>query len=299
MESSVSTIVCPNCGANPQNHNNCEYCGSLLVRFADKNIPLNEEKYGSKAFTFEGLKEALTKNLEEQARTSGHNHVHTKIKCWPLVQELDVTNPKAQTELVLYKLSNYGTVRIKPTNIPETDEQSLVICIRFYEVDSKFSGLREERQQQVRAHNRFKQMDIFNLFSLQLDTLGDKKGFKLGTVYQYYLNFGRDVDGAAAIITQYFLHNCKVSSERLKMSYEHSSLTEEEYSNLVIKAMRGSKFYSSFTAIMGIILVLVGILSFIFLSEEISEDVSLLLGALLLPLIGVFLIIYSFRSLNH
>ncbi len=34
MENQVQTIVCPNCGANATNHHNCEYCGSLLVRFA-------------------------------------------------------------------------------------------------------------------------------------------------------------------------------------------------------------------------------------------------------------------------
>ena len=34
MENQVQTIVCPNCGANASNHSNCEYCGSILVRFA-------------------------------------------------------------------------------------------------------------------------------------------------------------------------------------------------------------------------------------------------------------------------
>lgn len=40
MEGNVMVIKCPNCGANATNHSNCEYCGSLLVRFFDKDIPL-------------------------------------------------------------------------------------------------------------------------------------------------------------------------------------------------------------------------------------------------------------------
>lgn len=32
MEYEIKTIVCPNCGANTTNHQNCEYCGSMLVR---------------------------------------------------------------------------------------------------------------------------------------------------------------------------------------------------------------------------------------------------------------------------
>lgn len=36
----LKTYVCPNCGANTTNAQNCEYCGSLLVRFVDKGISL-------------------------------------------------------------------------------------------------------------------------------------------------------------------------------------------------------------------------------------------------------------------
>ena len=39
MEANV--IKCPNCGASSTNHTNCEYCGSLLVRFVDKGIDLS------------------------------------------------------------------------------------------------------------------------------------------------------------------------------------------------------------------------------------------------------------------
>ena len=32
MESQIKTVVCPNCGANATNLQNCEYCNSILVR---------------------------------------------------------------------------------------------------------------------------------------------------------------------------------------------------------------------------------------------------------------------------
>jgi hypothetical protein len=37
----METITCPNCGASAKNHMNCEYCGSMLVRFVDKNISVD------------------------------------------------------------------------------------------------------------------------------------------------------------------------------------------------------------------------------------------------------------------
>lgn len=38
----LKTYVCPNCGANATNAQNCEYCGSLLVRFVDKGVSLSQ-----------------------------------------------------------------------------------------------------------------------------------------------------------------------------------------------------------------------------------------------------------------
>lgn len=35
METQIKTVVCPNCGANATNLQNCEYCGSMLVRCCD------------------------------------------------------------------------------------------------------------------------------------------------------------------------------------------------------------------------------------------------------------------------
>ena len=64
MEAKV--IKCPNCGASSTNHTNCEYCGSLLVRFVDKGIDLTTTSYLTNDKVYEGLIDALQQNLERQ-----------------------------------------------------------------------------------------------------------------------------------------------------------------------------------------------------------------------------------------
>ena len=245
-------LRCPNCGANATNHQNCEYCGSLLVRFIDKQIALDENKYGSKSFKLNGLENALRRNLEEQERTYGRNHVRTNILCPSLGLELDVTNPKSQTEVIVpnvYFEDSKCTLRISPTYQCDTDEQSLVICVRFYEITSKGTLLADSGEYErfndynYQAHERFKNLDIFKLFTLQIDDLvlcsKIGLGMKNGKVYQYYLNFGKDVEGASAIITQYLLDSfCITSPDSCVMKYEQNSVTDEEYNKIVLKAQR-------------------------------------------------------------
>ena len=64
MEANV--IKCPNCGASSTNHTNCEYCGSLLVRFVDKGIDLSTTSYLTNDKVYAGLIDALKQNLERQ-----------------------------------------------------------------------------------------------------------------------------------------------------------------------------------------------------------------------------------------
>jgi len=69
----AEVIRCPSCGANPQNHINCEYCGSLFVRYEEiglstDNILKPDGNFGG--FAFDGLKEALEENLSLQKEES-------------------------------------------------------------------------------------------------------------------------------------------------------------------------------------------------------------------------------------
>ena len=254
----TKTVVCPNCGAAATNLKNCEYCGSLLVRFIDNNILLDESKYGHKAVVFNGLKEALMRNLEEQERTYGRNHIHTNISQTFSGVELDVTNPIAQTEVQfpnVYFEGAKSTLKVTPTYQNLTDEQSLVICIRFYEItdvsemffvqdpNGEFAAFNEHNSM---LHNQFKKLDIYKLFTLQTDTLVICNyfglGLKCGNVSQYYLDFGQDVEGAADIITQFLKNMAEIDSlETCDLTYEQISLTPEEYSECVAQSLRKSQ----------------------------------------------------------
>lgn len=289
MDNQAHAFVCPNCGANTTNRQNCEYCGSLLVRFADKNIAIDENQYGHTAFRFAGLENALTQNLEEQARTYGRNHIHTLITSPSLGLELDVTNPKAQTELIIYTWGDSNSFRIKPAILPNTDEQSLVICIRFYEITSKMwaadtrysHGIAPElNQANAEAHTRFQEMLIYDLFQLQTDKIVDVvTGMKVGNVYQYYLNFGRDVEGAASIITQYLLGNYEIANpQNLRLGYKLSSSTDEEYNEGVKEATKSSNTMFWFTVAMSAFGLICGA-SLLFFEEVFIGVVSLITGA--------------------
>jgi len=54
MENTM-VLSCPNCGAAITNRKNCEYCGSLLVRFIDKGINLIGTEYTSNVKVYPGL----------------------------------------------------------------------------------------------------------------------------------------------------------------------------------------------------------------------------------------------------
>ena len=71
----MNTVTCPACGASATNLKNCNYCGSLFVRYADNDFQadfdsLFDENQSFKGFTFLGLEEELRKNISLQTEKS-------------------------------------------------------------------------------------------------------------------------------------------------------------------------------------------------------------------------------------
>ena len=71
----MNTATCPACGASATNLKNCDYCGSLFVRFEDNNVQadfdsLFDENQSFKGFKFLGLEEELRKNISLQTEES-------------------------------------------------------------------------------------------------------------------------------------------------------------------------------------------------------------------------------------
>lgn len=69
LSKNMKTMQCPCCGASANNHLNCEFCGSLFVRYANLGIP-TESIISSDGtiqdFVFLGLEQQLRKNISLQ-----------------------------------------------------------------------------------------------------------------------------------------------------------------------------------------------------------------------------------------
>ena len=89
----VQIITCPNCGANAQNHQNCEYCGSLLVQIANKDFGQSYIEY-SKNYEDAGLLSIINKyyNITKKLR-----HISPQFKVYV-------------GERYLFRISAYGSV---------------------------------------------------------------------------------------------------------------------------------------------------------------------------------------------
>jgi len=69
----MKTIQCPSCGAAATNLQNCEFCGSLFVRYDDHHLnpgSLFDENSEFIGFMFPGLQNELRKNLSLQTDIS-------------------------------------------------------------------------------------------------------------------------------------------------------------------------------------------------------------------------------------
>ncbi len=217
----METIVCPNCGANTTNYQNCEYCGSLLVRFENKHLPLDLTRYGHDAFTFNGLKEALRNNLEEQQKSNGQNHVHTFIRYGDTTL-LEVMNPRATQNPVNFQIGGYD-YHIDPFDINNINALSLTLCIRFYKFSTRLGrswDMSEER-------DRFLSMDIAPLFSVREDNLLTDANLVSGVVYSYFIDFGQDYEGAAKIISQYLLAQYNITGNDYSALSYHSEINTD------------------------------------------------------------------------
>lgn len=184
----LKSYVCPNCGANTTNTQNCEYCGSLLVRFVEKGIDLSHTSYLNDNAVFPGLVEELKRNLELQSE-----------------------NPKDWVATDLYKnfdnrcdcLSIMNLLSWQDgTRSPEFDGKKKGLCICFdfstYMDVANFKDFNDEKDAQLA---RFRQLDSFPLFTAHNCTYKEVDGrSRYGR--EYAINFGEDAEGAARLVSE-------------------------------------------------------------------------------------------------
>lgn len=197
-ENEIKTYTCPNCGAQITNTRNCEYCGSLLVRFAVHGIDATKTEYMKDDYVFPGLKEELEKNLKLRKEHPSMSVV------------TDIFKKKSDGTMLAISILNCnksawqdGTLRDL-----ESSESGLRINLEFCKyndssfwklIDSSYKKHNDRRDSEL---SKFKKLDSFPLFTSHYnqnfkDSSGDEK-----YGYEYAIDFGEDAEGAARLVSE-------------------------------------------------------------------------------------------------
>ena len=213
MDNLVQTVVCPNCGASTHNFHNCEYCGSLLVRFVYQNKAIDEQRYGKVAKPIPGLEDELKKNLSLQ-KTCGSGFTITTMAY------ID-----AGEQLVLFGQVTPPSVQLRKNEIlklTNTDEElGLVYSIPFL-TKSLDTAIADEEKRRLA---RFKSIDSFFLFEAK----------PMADGVRYIIDFGQDYESAARIISVYLReeNDDDVYSFNTQMLPSEKAEVDEQYGFII------------------------------------------------------------------
>lgn len=189
----MRTIECPNCGAPATNLQNCNFCGSLLVRFADKGIDLSTTSYLSNEAVLPGLIRELEKNLELQQKE----------------KEIVKTVLLKEDKTFDIGFDNFCTVyssdQVSDTHgnllLPNAKSPSLCLVMFFHiydsELEAEYPTLKDGRIQK----EKFEKLAAFPLFDVTCCRKQNSEGLDL-MEYCYYVDFGSDPEGAARLISE-------------------------------------------------------------------------------------------------
>ncbi len=192
MEANV--IKCPNCGASSTNHTNCEYCGSLLVRFVDKGIDLSTTSYLTNDKVYDGLIDALQQNLDRQEMSDSAVETGIFYKSSPTVK----LSRKRHGVATVFRSGSTTWSDGDPIKLGDKN-RGLVIKFSFdkHAEGNDVSDERIERQLQD-----FKSLGSFPLFTPHSGIYirpGSSSRFRS---QEYAIDFGHDVEGAARLISE-------------------------------------------------------------------------------------------------
>lgn len=187
----LKSYVCPNCGANTTNAQNCEYCGSLLVRFVEKGIDLSHTSYLNNDAVFPGLVEELKRNLKLQSENPAE-WVSTDLSKLVEWEDKEGEYINIMSDLIWAD----GTAS------PEFSKGKKQLCIGFsFENFIDFPELKEYNARVDARLVKFRQLDSFPLFTAHNCTIEDEDGFSR-YVREYAINFGEDAEGAARLVSE-------------------------------------------------------------------------------------------------
>lgn len=199
----MRAIECPNCGAPATNHQNCNFCGSLMIRFADKGLASLANEYLRSHSVLPGLLNHLHKNIEiqEQAeRDNSKDVAQTDIwiddEIWSSGKHVICTVlPAANLALGSFTIDSSGYFDIiQPFENYEGISLATLFTFQIFK-DAELAPIERERL------NNFKKLSSFPLFESYVYSSSDDFGNEY-TTYEYAINFGRDEEGAAMLISE-------------------------------------------------------------------------------------------------
>lgn len=188
--SELKNYVCPNCGANTTNAVNCEYCGSLLVRFVEKGIDLTATNYTSNDAVFTGLIAELQKNLRFQEVTE--EYVSTDI--WTT----KYTKENNGVYGAVHRSGKCNWANGTSMNL-NNEKKGLVVGLNFATYVE--SGQETFNANVMSQQKRFEQLSSASLFTKNICYYTDPWGNKRKAV-EFAIDFGCDAEGAARLFSE-------------------------------------------------------------------------------------------------
>ena len=192
-ENEIKTYTCPNCGAQITNTHNCEYCGSSLVQFAVHGIDVTKTGYMNDDYVFPGLKKQLEKNLKLQTEHP-YSAVATEV-FWEFPG--GAVNP--------FSITRSGSLTGWSDNTPidlESCDNGLRIVLDFCKCNDSSYACKRFNDRHDSELSKFKELDSFPLFTSHYCHSINAKDETERYGYQYALDFGEDVEGAARLVSE-------------------------------------------------------------------------------------------------
>lgn len=188
-------IVCPNCGALTTNQLNCEYCGSLTVRFTADKAAIAKSYCSSESFIYPTLEKALEINSLLQL---SHANVVTDIYFY------DKDNKWGSIAVIKANVIGDNNKRYFPD---EVDGHLAIACSFDFRLKTSWCDEKKERERIC----KFESLPSLSLFTRQSYMMDEgyydeeTDQFVDTTEYRrqcFYIDFGCDYRGTAVIISE-------------------------------------------------------------------------------------------------
>lgn len=230
-----NVLVCPSCGAPTSNHLNCEYCGSMLVRFVDNNIDILSTHYVKADNLLPGLAEEIQTNFLYQKQNENKNIITSLCFVNNFLSDYFDAFPVRDTGFFKQYLTHVPSIerssKIKDENgmivFPEASEHALALRISIYE------SWREKK-----LRERFKKLKQYPLFiQRHIEKCPDPAGSVFDVDrYDYFIDFGCDVKGAAVLYSE-ILREVYLINEYSDISFKTQIIEEPEFRSTSAKPL--------------------------------------------------------------